>query len=84
MGKRQDPRPTYALRDGLHTFTFPDQTTLDFTPPRRDRFDRLWAEVTARRGVDQVYTYARIDLLSLRDRQQFHLAAAAVNGQIDW
>lgn len=84
MSKRQAPIPTYAVRAGLPTFTFPDQTALDITSPHRDRTGRLWAEVTARRGKDYFYDYARIDLLSLQDRQQFHLTAAAVNGSIDW
>jgi hypothetical protein len=84
MSKRPDPPPTYAFRNGLHTFTFPDQTALEITPPRRDSLGRLWAEVVAKGGNDRLFNRGRIDLLSLKDRQQFHLMAAMRNGSIDW
>ena len=84
MSKRPDPPPTYAVRDGLHTFTFSDQTTLEISGPRRDALGRLWAEVVAKGAHDRLFNHGRIDLLSLKDRQQFQLMAATRNGSIDW
>ncbi|MGH8072256.1 MAG: AAA family ATPase [Candidatus Entotheonellia bacterium] len=54
---------------------------LDHVQP--DRYGRLWAEVVAKVGED-VVNQARLDLLDQRQRIDFHGAAHARDGQVDW
>jgi hypothetical protein len=50
---------------------------------RPDPMGRLWAQVTAQ-VQDDVVNQARIDLLDQRQRIDFHAAAHARDGQVDW
>jgi hypothetical protein len=50
---------------------------------RSDHAGRLWAQVMAKVGED-VANNARLDLLDQRQRIDFHIAAHARDGQVDW
>jgi hypothetical protein len=50
---------------------------------RSDHAGRLWAQVVAKVGED-VANNARLDLLDQRQRIDFHIAAHARDGQVDW
>lgn len=76
--------PSYAVDGTTHVFAFPDGTCIDIIRPRRDRDGRLWAEVVAKAGTDAVLNRGRIDLLNLREREQFHQGAASVDGAANW
>jgi hypothetical protein len=50
---------------------------------RSDHAGRLWAQVVAKVGEDDANN-ARLDLLDQRQRIDFHMAAHARDGQVDW
>ena len=79
--------PTYSFdaKTILHTWRYPDTTSLRVSPGRHDGRGRLMADVLALVG-DTLLNRARIDLLSQDDRAKFHANTqtrmAEMNGAI--
>jgi hypothetical protein len=82
MGKAVTPLSHHWDGDQL-TVCYASEIALVLDRIQPDRYGRLWAEVVARVGED-VVNQARLDLLDQRQRIDFHGAAHARDGQVDW
>jgi hypothetical protein len=84
QASKAPPAPISHTLDGDRLMvTYEGDVTFDIRRPSRDRYGRLWAEITAKVG-DDVANQARIDVLDQRQHVDFHAVAHARDGRIDW